>query len=130
MPQATNLVLKNAANADKTFTLLAPAAGYMSVAEWALREGTTSTVYPRLTLQAVRTSNKSRKVALRVLVPAAYTSVSTGLPVVSSTLAFHGSITVPDDFPEAQKDDFVAYVAAFLNAPLVRSCYRDGLPAT
>lgn len=36
MPQATDLVIKNAAGTDKTFTLITPAAGYGSLAQLSL----------------------------------------------------------------------------------------------
>lgn len=130
MPSATNLVVKNAALADKTFTLLTPAPGYGSPAEWALREGATSVVYPFFTLAAHKTSNRSRKVAVKTRVPAVYTSITTGLPVVSSNLEFNGTLSVPDDFPDSQKDDAIAYVVNVLTTTLVKSCLRDGLPAT
>lgn len=129
MPQAINLTIKNAANVDKTFTLLTPAPGYGTPAEWALREGATSVVYPTFSLSAQKTKNRSRKTALKVRVPAVYTSVATGLPVVASNFEFNGTISVPDDFPDNQKDDAVAYVANIVANALVKSCYRDGLPA-
>lgn len=130
MPQAANLIVKNAANVDKTFTLLTPSAGYGSVAEWALREGPTTTVYPTFSLTANKTSNRSRKVPVKVRVPAYYTSVSTGLPVVSTAMEFNGSVSVPDDFPDDQKDNAIAYMTNLLSTALVKSCLRDGLPAT
>lgn len=130
MPQAANLTVKNAANVDKTFTLLSPAPGYGAPAEWALREGATSVVYPSFSLAASKTQNRSRKVAVKVRVPAVYVSVATGLPVVSSSMEFNGTLSVPDDFPDAQKDDGIAYTTNILTTVLVKSCMRDGLPAT
>lgn len=131
MPQAANLTVKNAALVDKTFTLLTPAPGYgVQGAEWALKEGATSVAYPRFTLSASKTPNRSRKVAIKVRVPAVYTSVATGLPVVASNIEFNGTFSVPDDFPEVQKDDAVAYATGVISTALVKSCLRDGLPAT
>lgn len=130
MPQATNLTVKNAAGVDKTFTLLTPAPGYGSPAEWALREGATSVVYPIFTLAASRTQNKMRRVSTRIRVPAVYTSVDTGLPVVSSFFEVNATIAVPDTFPDAQKDDAVAFATNVLTTTLVKACLRDGLPAT
>lgn len=130
MPQATNLVVKNATNVDTTFTLLTPAAGYGGIAEWANKVGATSTVYPSFTMAATKTQSRSRKVTVKVNVPASYTSVTTGLPVVSSTMVFHGTLTVPDDYPDNQKDDAVAYLANLLGTTLVKACLRDALPAT
>ena len=130
MPQATNLTIKNAAGVDKTFTLLTPASGYGGLAEWALKEGATSVVYPTLSLAAHKTKNRSRKVAVKSRKPAAYTSVATGLPVVSSALEVNVTVSVPDDFPDDQKDDAVAYATNALRTALILACLRDGLPAT
>lgn len=130
MPAATDLVVKNAAGTDKTFTLLYPSAGLGSVAEWALKEGATATVYPTFQLSARKTGNRSKRVPLGVRVPASYTSVTTGLPVVSSTFEFHGVAVVPDDFPDNQKDDAVAYVKNLVGHALVVACMRNGVPAT
>lgn len=130
MPQATNLVVKNAASVDKTFTLLTPAPGYGSPAEWALREGATAVTYPTFHLSAQKTANRARKVSLKVRTPATYISVATGLPVVASNMEFNGTIVVPDDFPDAQKDDAVAFIANLIATAMVKACIRDGLPAT
>lgn len=130
MPQATNLTVKNGSGVDKTFTLLTPAPGYGQPAEWALKEGATSVVYPTFTLSATKTSNASRRVPIKVRVPAVYTSVTTGLPVVSSTFDFSGTAIMPDNFPDDQKDDAIAYTANLIATALVKACMRDGLPAT
>lgn len=130
MPQATNLTVKNAAGVDKTFTLLTPAPGYGTPAEWALKEGATSVVYKTFTLSAAKSSSqKTRRVTVKTRVPASYTSITTGLPVVSSTVDFTGTFILPDDFPDDQKDDAVAYATNVLTTALVKSCLRDGLPA-
>lgn len=131
MPQAANLTVKNAALVDKTFTLLAPAPGYGAQgAEWALKEGATSVAYPLATLSASKTPNRSRKATIKIRVPAVYTSVATGLPVVSSNFEFNGTCSVPDDFPDSQKDDAVAFVTGVISSALFKACMRDGLPAT
>lgn len=58
MPQATDLVINNGAGTPvaKTFTLMAPAAGDNSLASWALKEGTISSVFPKITALADRKS--------------------------------------------------------------------------
>lgn len=130
MPKAVDIVVKNAANVDKTFTLLTPASGYGNVAEWALKEGATSVAYPTFGLAASKTQNRSKKVALKAKKPATYDSVATGLPVVSSSMEFNGTISVPDDFPDDQKDNAIAYFTGLFASALVKACCRDGLPAT
>lgn len=130
MPSAANITVKNGTNVDKTFTLLTPAPGYGAPADWALKEGATSVVFPTFTLSATKTQNRSRKVVMKVRVPAVYNSVETGLPVVASYFEANVDVTVPDTFPETQKDDATAYVANLIGATLPKACYRDGLPAT
>lgn len=130
MPQAADLTVQNGAGVDKTFTLLSPAPGNGSPAEWAQKTGATSTAYPTFSLSAQKTQNRSRQVRVKTRVPAVYTSVTTGLPVVSSIVEFNGTFTVPDDFPDDQKDDAVAYATNVLATTIVKACLRDGLPAT
>lgn len=130
MPAAANLVLNNAAAVAKTFTLQTPASGDGGIAEWALQEGTIRGVFPRVTAQARRTGNQSRKLTLKATIPSSYTDTVTGLTRVASAFQFNGEFSVPDDFPEAKKDDAVAFISNLVADELVKSMFRDGLPAT
>jgi hypothetical protein len=130
MPSAVTLVLKNAAAADKNFVVNSPAAGDGGIAEWALREGVISTVFPKITAQARRTGNQSRKLSLKLRIPSSYTDTVTGLTKVGSAFEFNGEFSVPDDFPEALKDDAVAFSSNLMADALVKAMFRDGLPAT
>lgn len=130
MPQATNLVIKNAAAVDKTFALLTPAAGDKGIAEWALKEGLISSIFPRLTAEAHRTNNASRKANLKLRVPSSYTDAVTGLTKVGSSFEAHISVSVPDDFPEALRDDAAAFVTNGLKTTLLTALIRDAYPAT
>lgn len=130
MPQATNLVIKNAAAVDKTFILNTPAAGDNGVAEWALKEGLIASVFPKLTASARRTGNSSRKVSLKFRLPSSYTDTNTNLPKVGVGFEVNVEASVPDDYPEALKDDAVAYTANIIANALIKSMIRDGLPAT
>lgn len=130
MPQAVNLVVKNAAAVDKTFTLMTPAAGDGGIAEWALKEGAISSAFPRITAQATRTPNKARNVKVKIGTPSSYVDATNGLTMVGSRAEANLSVTVPDDYPEAMRDDFVAYVANAISTALVKSMLRDGVPAT
>lgn len=137
MPQAANLVLKNGAQTpvDKTFILLAPAAGYGSTAEWALKEGPISSVFPRLTA-LVRPGNGpatragSKVTQLRLKVPSSYTDTVTGLTNVLSAFEANITVTVPSDYPESLKDDAIAFLANSLASALVKSMIKDGAPAS
>ena len=69
MPQATDLIIKNAANQDKTFALITPAAGDGGVARWALKEGTISSVFPTITSSATATSRNARNAHIKIHTP-------------------------------------------------------------
>lgn len=130
MPQATDLIVKNGAAVDKTFTLLNPAAGLNSPAEWALKEGTISSVFPRFSALARTTNNTSRQVQLKLRIPSSYTDTVTGLTQVASAFEFNGTVSVPNDFPENRKADAVAYFSNILATTLVKAMVQDGAPAT
>lgn len=130
MPQAIDLSIANAANVAKTFSLLAPAAGHGGMAEWALKEGLNSTVFPRLTAVANATTNRSRNLKLKFRLPSSYTDPASGLVKTGSAFEFNGTASVPDDFPESLKADAVAYTKNIVAHALIQSMMRDGLPAT
>ena len=137
MPQAHDLVVGNGAQppVDKTFTLLTPASGYGSIAEWALKEGPISSVFPTFTASAVK-SNRTKmegpanKLRVKFRLPSSYTDTVTGLTNVGSAFEFNGSFTVPDDFPENLKADAASFVTNLVATELVKAMMVDGLPAT
>lgn len=135
MPQATDLVIKNAAGTDKTFTLTTPASGYGSLAVWNLKEGAISSVFPTLTALA-RPSNRSkqsgpaRQLSIRFRMPSSYVDSTTGLTLVGSAWEWNVQAAVPDDFPEASKADAVAYATNALKTALLTLMLKDGTPAT
>lgn len=130
MPQATDLTVKNAANANKTFTLLNPAAGSGGIAEWALREGTISSVFPKLTAMARPTKNASNVAHIKLKVPSSYTDTVTGLTNVGSAFELNVTASVPDNLPEAIKDDCVAYAVNIINHVMIKAMLRDAVSAT
>lgn len=130
MPQATDLVLKNATLVDKTFALQSPSAGDNSLATWWLKEGTISSVFPKVTSLARATGNNSRKIQVKLTIPSSYTDSVTGLTKVSSGFLFNGECSVPFDFPETLKSDATAYVKNLVAHALVQAMMRDGMPAT
>lgn len=131
MPQATDLVINNGATTPvaKTFTLLSPAAGYNGVAEWALKEGTIGGVFPRYTALARKTGNASSRVQIKFKLPSSYTDTVTGLTRVGSAFEADIYTTVPDDFPEALKNDAIAFTVNGVQQTLFKAMMRDGLPA-
>lgn len=133
MPQAANLVVKNAAGVDKTFALNTPAPGYGQPAEWALKEGANASVFPTWTASADRTTKAgaaTRHVRVKFRSPAYYTDPTTGLPVKTVAFEFNGTIAVPEAFPETAKDDSVAFATNLFASALNKAMIRDGLPAT
>lgn len=129
MPQATDLVIKNHAAVDKTFALLSPAAGDDSWANWRLKEGTISKVFPAVAALSRVTPNVARKLIVRLQIPSSYTDTVTGLTSVASKFDVEIKVTVPDDFPEALKDDAVAYTKNLVSHSLIQAMMRDALPA-
>jgi hypothetical protein len=125
-------VLNNGAGTPvaKTFTLYTPAAGDNSVAEWGLKEGVISSVFPRVTALARRTGNASRKVQLKLRIPSSYTDTVTGLTKVGTAFEADISCSVPDDYPESLKADAIAFTKNLVAHALIQSMIRDGLPAT
>lgn len=130
MPQAVNIVVNNATAVSKTFALISPAAGDGGVAMWALREGTISSVFPTVTASAARTNNSSRKLQMKIRLPSSYSDSVTGRTAVASAAEANIAISMPGDYPEALKADFVAYVTNVLATPLAKEMMRDALSAT
>ena len=132
MPQATNLVVKNGATpaVDKTYVLITPASGDGGIAVWNLKEGPISAVFPSLTAMSNRNANGTRRLTLKYKLPSSYTESVTGLTNVGSRAEVNVDVRVPEDFPEALKNDFVAYTANIINSELIKSMMRDATPAT
>lgn len=129
MTQATDITVKNGADEDKTFTLITPAAGDGGVAQWALKEGVISSVFPVLTTSATTRPN-GRRLKVKFFIPSSYTDSVTGLTLVNNRAEANLDVAVPADFPEAHKDNFVALLTNLLSSPLVKSQIRDAIPAT
>lgn len=132
MPQAINLVLNNGATnpVAKTFELISPAAGDGGIATWALKEGVISSVFPLLTAAAAKTNNASRKLAVKFRLPSSYTESVTGRTVVGSAAEMNVTFSIPGDFPEALKADFVAFATNALKTELFQKMIRDAVNAT
>lgn len=133
MPSAAAITINNGAGTPvaKTFDLIAPAAGDGSSAKWALKEGTIRAVFPSIKYTArPNAAGNARKGLLSFSLPSSYTDSVTGLTKVGSGAQFNGEWTLPDDFPEALKNDFVAFTANLIATAFVKSLIRDGESAT
>jgi hypothetical protein len=132
MPQAVDITINNGAGTPvaKTFTLMAPAAGDNSFANWRLKEGAISGAFPRIAMIARPTGNGARKSIIKLQVPYSYTETTTGLTKVGSAFDMEVNCTVPDDFPEASKNDAVAFAKNLIAHALAQAVMRDGYPAT
>lgn len=132
MPQAADIVINNGAGTPvaKTFTLLSPASGYQSWANWALKEGTISSVFPKIAALARATGNNAYRSQLKLRIPSSYTDSVTGLTKVGSAWEMNVDTIVPNDFPEALKADAIAFAKNLLAHAIVQAIIRDGQPAT
>lgn len=129
MPKAVDLIVQNGAAVNKTFTSVSPAAGDGGVAQWALKEGVISAVFPAFTSSS-SSRPKGRNLKLKFTHPSSYTDATTGLTVVNNRAEINISVSIPSDFPEAMKNDFVAYGVNLVNHVFVKSLIRDAVPAT
>lgn len=127
MPQAQNLTINNAAAVAKTFTLYAPAPGDTGNAVWKLKEGADARYFPTLTI-GTKVSSQARKLTLRFRVPRDPLSGDNGGPAASCFAAV--DVTVPDQFPESMRNDWVAFLANILNNADVKAAVRDAVPLT
>lgn len=50
--------------------------------------------------------------------------------MVNNRAEINVSVSIPSDFPEASKDDFVAFSTNLINNAFVKSLIRDAVPAT
>lgn len=130
MPQAVDLVLQNASAVNKTFALINPAAGDNAVANWWLREGAIQGAFPKITILARPTGNQSRKSISKLVLPYSYTDSTTTLTKVGSSAEAAVHVTVPNDFPESLKNDFVAYLQNLCANAVFKACAKDGVAAT
>lgn len=125
-----NINVKNAANADKTFTFVSPAAGFESLATWQLREGAIQGVFPVLTAMAKPTANQSQVGKLRFRVPSSFVDSSTGQVNVGPSVEFNLTVSIPKAFPESSKDDAVAYFQELIASAPLSAFLRDAFPVT
>lgn len=107
MPGQTNLTVADGDAVSKTFTAITPAAGDGGVALWQLREGTISAVFPALTAVS-NTSKIGRSLKVKLKVPSSFTDSVTGLTNVDGHCEMSATFMVPENYPEARKDHFVA----------------------
>lgn len=129
MPQAADFTVNNGATpaVAKTFSLISPAAGDGSIASWAIREGAISSVFPALTVMARATGNNSRQLRVKLKLPSSFTDSVTGRTIVSSGAEMNVTFSIPGDFPESLKNDFVAFSLNTLLHVSFKPAIRDAL---
>lgn len=128
MPQATDLIIKNGAAVDKTFTLLS-GANDGQVAEWALKEGSSPIAFPRITYSASKATG-ARKSKLKIRVPVVYTDPATGVQKLVDVFEVNADVRVSDAVPESARNDCVAYGTNVFTNALIKAALRDGLSLT
>lgn len=131
MPQAADIIINNGASTPvpKTFTLLNPSAGMDSAANWALKEGSISAVFPSITSTAGK-NGVGKRVRVKLVLPSSYNDAVTGLTNVGSRAEVSIVAIIPDDFPENLKNDFAAFAKNLVANAIINSMIRDGYPAT
>lgn len=131
MPAAVDIIINNGAGTPvaKTFTLVAPAAGDNSFANWRLKEGVISSIFPAIAILA-RENGSARKANIKLRIPSSYTDTVTGLTKVGSAFDVNIDITVPNDYPEALKADAVAFTTNLMANAMVKAVIRDAVPTT
>lgn len=129
MPQAADFTVNNGATpaVAKAFSLISPAAGDGSIAMWAIREGAISSVFPTLTAMARATGNNSRQLRVKLKLPSSFTDSVTGRTIVSSGAEMNVTFSIPGDFPESLKNDFVAFSLNTLSHASFKPAIRDAL---
>lgn len=133
MPQAVDITVNNGAGTPvaKTFTLLEPAASGGSSAKWALKEGDNWNTFNKIEASSRPNAQKdAQKLQLTYSFPATYVDAASTLTLVKDQAVVNVSVTIPNDFPEAKKDDLVAFTANLTNSTLVKAMIRDARAAT
>lgn len=133
MPQAADIIVKDGSDANKTFSLVSPAAGDGGVAQWWLKEGNVVGAFPMLTASATPSQDRkknSRNLKVKVTVPSSYVDATTGLTIVGPRVEANLTVTVPGEYPEAKKADAVAFVCNLIGSTALRGAMRDALPLT
>ncbi len=123
MPQAADITINNGAGTPvaKTFTLIVPAAGVNGEARWELQEGDNPSVFPGLSaVLRADPSVKGWSSVFKLRYPASYTDTNTGLVRPLSHAEFIGTVKMPDDWPEAEKANFAAYIANAMNLSVMK----------
>lgn len=129
MPQATNITVKNAANADVVFNVVTPSGGDNTPAIWELTAaGTSSLSRPRAEMLSRPNADKSaRKVISTLAVPYVVTDSVTGLQKVAANVVFrNGEMTAPRAVPDTLIADAVAYWAGLVSSTLWKDSLKSG----
>lgn len=134
MPQAPQtLVVKDANLNDVTYDLIAPAAGYGAVAEYASKLGATvRSAYKRFTI-LVRDSKgpKASKITqMKVTMPFTRLDLLSNTQIVAGRAEMNITVTLPADYPVDDIPNFVAHAQNLLQTTLVTAVLTDGGPAT
>lgn len=133
MPQAVDITVNNGAGTPvpKVYTLLTPSASDGSSALWALKEGANSKTFNSLEASSRKNASRdAQKLNLTMTYPSTYVDAASTLTLVKDRAVVNVTVTIPDDFPEAKKDDLVAFTANLMNHTLVKAMVRDARSAT
>ncbi|DAD52345.1 coat protein [ssRNA phage SRR5208570_4] len=124
MPTASNITIKDGANADTIFTNVQPAGGNLPAVYLGKTKGTTAASQPKLSISS-KGKNTGREVVMTFAIP--YAVVGTdGIERVVDTEFYEVRKVGPARIPASLQADGVAYVATSLTATQIKEAFRDG----
>lgn len=128
MPQATNIVVKNAANTDVTFAVLAPAAGDNSSAVFRHESAANRDLRSTLAIRSRGGNAGVRRVEGTVSVPVV--RAVDGVDTKKGNIPVDFSIAVPNIVTDDEIEDAVVVATNLIASALIRSCMQSGYAPT
>lgn len=129
MPQASNIIAKNAANENVTFDLVTASAGDNSPARYQLTAAANVALgRPTFEIMARPNADRSaRKVMTTLKVPYLVTDSVTGLQRVAANVDFRNNeMTAPKSVPDSVIANAVAYWSSLNASPQVTDSQKSG----
>lgn len=128
MHQMANIVVKNAANQDVTYTALTPSAGDQTLATWRALGSAVPLMAPAL---SVKTTYNQARNARRVTINGVFPVVSSvgGVDTVTAKRPFTLETTVPLNISVAAATDQATIMANLFKNALLQEILSDGYNA-
>jgi len=133
MPALANItVKKNDGTTDITYTGVVPSSGDSVPAIWKSKTvGSAPAHQPEARLVARDSGDKKKRVMrLTFLYPSTQTDSTTGRTTVVNKGWGQLDVTLDNDMPTADSDEFVSQMTNLIKSSLIVSCLKDGYSAT